>query len=76
MSDYSEQGAVPVEDAATDSPPTVDEVAARQEQEYPEQARTSTARVPPTDDRGDHSGGSHPVGEAQARENAELDPPA
>lgn len=40
MSDYSEQGAVPVEDAATDHPPTVDEVAERQEREHPQQAAT------------------------------------
>src|SRR5215207_5699330 len=45
MSDYSEQGAVPVEDAVVDDPPTVDEVAARQERQYPEQARTSTVHA-------------------------------
>jgi hypothetical protein len=44
MSDYSEQGAVPVEDAAVEDPPTVDEVAERQAREHPEQARTSTMR--------------------------------
>ena len=42
MSDYTEHGAVPVEDAAVDDPPTVDEVLARQRAEYPEQAATST----------------------------------
>jgi hypothetical protein len=46
MSDYSEQGAVPVEDAATDDPPTVDEVLARQRAEHPEQAATSTQQPP------------------------------
>ena len=30
MTDYSEQGAIPVEDAAVPDPPTVDEVLARQ----------------------------------------------
>lgn len=30
MSDWSEQGAVPVEDAAVDDPPTVDEVLEKQ----------------------------------------------
>lgn len=38
MSDYSEHGAIPVEDAATDDPPTVDEVLERQRKEHPEQA--------------------------------------
>lgn len=42
MSDYSEQGAVPVEDAAVDDPPTVDEVDERQRREFPDQAETST----------------------------------
>jgi hypothetical protein len=42
MSDYSETGATPVEDAATDDPPTEQEVRAAQEREYPEQAETST----------------------------------
>jgi hypothetical protein len=41
MSDYTEHGAVPVEDAAVDDPPTVEEVLARQRAEYPEQAATS-----------------------------------
>lgn len=40
MSDYSEQGALPVEDAAVDDPPTEDEVRAAQEREHPEQAAT------------------------------------
>jgi hypothetical protein len=42
MSDYSETGAAPVEDAATDDPPTEQEVREAQEREYPEQAETST----------------------------------
>ena len=42
MSDYSERGAAPVEDAAVDDPPTVDEVLERQRIEYPDQALTST----------------------------------
>lgn len=46
MSDYSEAGAVPVEDAAVDDPPTVDEVLERQRSEYPEQAATSTQQPP------------------------------
>jgi hypothetical protein len=40
VSDYSEQGAIPVEDAATEDPPTVDEVLERQRTEHPEQAAT------------------------------------
>lgn len=38
MSDYSETGAVPVEDAAVDHPPTEAEVLAAQERDYPDQA--------------------------------------
>ena len=42
MTDYSEQGAVPIEDAAVADPPTVDEVLEQQRREHPEQASTST----------------------------------
>ncbi len=67
MTDYSEHGAIPVEDAATDDPPTVDEVIERQRREYPEQARTSTtqaptARAPMTEDeRSTVEAGGEPV---------------
>lgn len=40
MSDYSEAGAQPVEDAAVEDPPTEAEVLAAQERNYPEQAAT------------------------------------
>ena len=50
MSDYSEQGAVPVEDAAVADPPTVDEVLERQRVEHPEQARTAALGSVPTDE--------------------------
>jgi hypothetical protein len=50
MSDYNEQGAAPVEDAAVEHPPTVDEVLERQRIEYPEQARTSTMQPDMTDE--------------------------
>lgn len=46
MSDYSEQGAVPVEDAVVEDPPTVDEVLEQQRQEYPEQACTAMRHRP------------------------------
>lgn len=46
MTDYSEQGAIPVEDAAVEDPPTVDEVMEAQREEYPEQAATSTMQPP------------------------------
>jgi hypothetical protein len=46
MSDYSEQGAVPIEDAATDDPPTVDEVIERQRKEHPDQARSAMNNPP------------------------------
>ena len=45
MTDYSDHGTVPIDDAATDDPPTVDEVVERQLVEHPEQARTSTMQA-------------------------------
>lgn len=48
MSDYTENGAVPVEDAAVPEPPTVDEVRKRQAEEFPEQARTAMRHRPAT----------------------------
>jgi len=57
MTDYSEQGAIPVDDAAVVDPPTVDEVAERQRREYAEQA--ASARRPLAPDapiRGDRGG--------------------
>jgi hypothetical protein len=56
MTDYSEQGAVPTEDAAVDDPPTVDEVRERQEREHPEQAATATGG-PDDDGSGDTPAG-------------------
>jgi hypothetical protein len=46
VSDYSEHGTIPVEDAAVENPPTVDEVLERQRREHPEQAQTSTQQPP------------------------------
>ena len=46
MSDYSETGAVPVEDAVAADPPTEQEVRDAQEREHPEQAETSTYARP------------------------------
>jgi hypothetical protein len=48
MTDYSERGAVPVEDAAVQHPPTVDEVLERQAEKFPEQARTAMHHPVPT----------------------------
>jgi hypothetical protein len=50
MTDYSEQGAVPVEDARVADPPTVDDVLERQRAEYPEQARTSSMAGPASEE--------------------------
>jgi hypothetical protein len=50
VSDYSDAGAVPVDDAATDDPPTVDEVVERQRVEHPEKVRASTMQAKITDD--------------------------
>jgi len=44
MTDYTEHGAVPVDDAAVDDPPTEAEVREAQREQYPEQARTATGR--------------------------------
>ena len=48
MTDYSENGAVPVEVAAVTDPPTVDAVLERQAEKFPEQARTGMNHRPPT----------------------------
>lgn len=56
MTDYTEQGAIPVEDAAVDDPPTEAEVRATQAEQHPEQARTATGQPgPPTDGQSRHS---------------------
>ena len=48
MTDYSESGAAPVEDAALADPPTVDEVLKRQAERFPESARTGMNHPPAT----------------------------
>jgi hypothetical protein len=52
MSDDSEKGAVPADDAVVEDPPTEEEVRRRQEREHPEQARTASNH-PPDPTRGD-----------------------
>lgn len=44
MTDYTEQGAIPVEDAAVDDPPTESEVRDAQREQFPDQARTATGQ--------------------------------
>ena len=44
MTDYTETGAVPVDDAAVDDPPTEEEVRATQKRLYPDQAATADGR--------------------------------
>lgn len=46
MSDYTSDGAIPVEDAVVDDPPTIDEVLDRQRREYPEQAASAVHHLP------------------------------
>lgn len=46
MSDYTAEGAIPVEDASAPDPPTVDEVMAAQERDEPEQAATRLGEDP------------------------------
>jgi len=53
MTDYTEQGAIPVEDAAIDDPPTEAEVREAQLEQHPEQARTATGRPGPLPDESD-----------------------
>jgi hypothetical protein len=49
MSDYSEHGTEPVDDAVTPDPPTEAEVREAQERKYPEQAATRGGIVRPDD---------------------------
>jgi hypothetical protein len=53
MTDYSEQGATPVDDAAVDDPPTEQEVREAQERKYPEQAATADGRPGEPDETSD-----------------------
>lgn len=50
MTDYTEHGTVPVDDAAVDDPPTEAEVRAAQAENYPEQAATADGRPGERDD--------------------------
>lgn len=52
MSDYSEHGAIPVEDAAVDDPPTEAEVIEAQKEHFPEQAATATYQLDREPDAG------------------------
>ena len=70
MTDYTEHGAEPIEDAVVEDPPTVDEVLERQRVEYPEQARTSTLQTQITDDE---RAAIDAGGEASTRTDGELD---
>lgn len=64
MSDYSEQGAIPVEDAAVEDPPTVDEVLERQRAEHPDQAATSSQQPDGDSDPSDPGSTSRSADEA------------
>jgi len=46
MSDYTAEGAIPVEDASAPNPPTVDELMVAQERDEPEQAATRLGNDP------------------------------
>lgn len=56
MSDYSEHGAVPVEDAVVDDPPTEGEVRRAQERNHPDQAASATYRPENARDAADEAG--------------------
>jgi hypothetical protein len=69
VTDYSEHGAEPIDDAAVEEPPTVDEVLERQRVEYPDQARTATTGgAGGADPDGDQSPGAT-GGEAGGRDS-------
>ena len=59
MTDYSEHGAIPVEDTAVDDPPTESEVREAQQRNYPEQAATADGR-PGEPAEGTDSGADQP----------------
>ena len=50
MTDYSEHGAIPVDDAAVPNPPTVDEVLERQRAQQEDAAEQDDAADPSGDD--------------------------
>jgi hypothetical protein len=54
MSDYSESGAQPVEDAAVPDPPTVDEVVADRDGSADHHTAEAPAEDPPHDEPGDN----------------------
>jgi hypothetical protein len=61
MSDYSEHGAVPIDDAAVEDPPTVEEVLEAQRRNHPQQAATSTMQPPDVSpDAADPAGSPEP----------------
>ena len=57
MSDYGETGPVPVEDAASDDPPTEEEVRAAQERDFPDQAATAMHNPPHPEGEDDDQAG-------------------
>ena len=78
MTDYSEHGAIPIEDAATDDPPTVDEVQDEQRRRYPEQAATSSLNPDSVDPRSvnqDRDAGSGAEGATSTGDADSQDPP-
>lgn len=75
MTDYGEQGATPVDDAAVDDPPTVDEVMEAQRREHPEQAATSTMAMPETRPGIRSTGGARPS-DAATGDDATSEGPA
>ena len=54
MSDYSESGAQPVEDAAVPDPPTIDEVLAERERAGDDGSTETPAADPTYDEPGDN----------------------
>ena len=74
MTDYSEHGAAPIDDADTEDTPAVDEVVERQLVEQPEQARTSMMQAEIRDDeRATIAAGGEPV--ATTEDGVEVEGP-
>jgi hypothetical protein len=74
VTEYSDHGAAPINDAAADDPPTVDEVVERQLVEHPDQARTSAMKAEITDEqRATIDAGGEPV--ATTEDGVEVEGP-
>jgi hypothetical protein len=63
MTDYTERGAVPVDDAATPVPPTIDEVLARRRAQRDQDSRTTDEDTDAEDTTDEDPSDGDPSGE-------------